>query len=142
MNTNLNNDLTPDFDSLFEFSSDNQKIEHEARMIMYRFLSEIEAVSPKKRGLKKFLAESIGKSSSFITQLFNGDKLINLVTIAKFQKALNIKFDIRAKYLEDAVLVAHTCVSASKPTLAVSNTAENIEIPLKVAYKREHEEVA
>ena len=96
MNTNFNKEVTPDFSSIFDFSSDKKEINHEARMIMYRFLSEIERTSPPKRGLKKKLSQSINRSSSYITQLFNGDKIVNLITLAKFQKSLGIKFKITA----------------------------------------------
>jgi hypothetical protein len=88
--------INPEFADLFGFSSEKAEIEHEARMIMFRFLSEMERVAQPKRGLKKRLAAGIGKSSSFITQLFNGDKYVNLITLAKFQKLLGIKFKIIA----------------------------------------------
>lgn len=99
MTMNLKDEIK-DFNSIFEFASEKEATEHEARMIMYRFLSEIERKSPLKRGLKKHLSKSINKSSSFVTQLFNGDKIVNLVTLAKFQKVLGIKFKITA-YSED-----------------------------------------
>jgi len=38
----------------------------------------------------------IGTSASYITQLFRGNKIINLETIAKFQKIFDIKFEIKA----------------------------------------------
>jgi len=90
-----NEDMAPGFDSLFNLSSEEEE-KHEARMIMYRFLSEMERVSGQKRGLKTKLAGSVGKSKSFITQLFNGDKLVSLSMLARFQKALGIKFKITA----------------------------------------------
>ena len=95
MKSNNGNSI-PEIDDLFEFSSEKAEDQHEARMIMFRFLSEIERFSDEKRGFKKKLAKSIKKSSSYITQLFNGDKLVNLITLAKFQKQLGIKFKITA----------------------------------------------
>lgn len=95
MNSNMKNN-EPDFNSLFESLSSEDMDKHEARMIMYRFLSEIERVYGKKRGLKSLLAQSVGKSKSFITQLFNGDKIVSLSMLAKFQRALGIKFKIIA----------------------------------------------
>jgi hypothetical protein len=93
--------INPEFNDLFEFSSNSDEIRHEAKMIMFRFLSEIEKTyGVEKRGLKSTLANSIKKSASFITQIFNGDKIVNLITLAKFQKALKIKFKITA-YAED-----------------------------------------
>jgi len=112
MNTKLQNNKNgePDFHSFFEFDSKTEETKHDARMIMYRFLSELERiVPPPKRGVKKMLAESIGKSQSYITQLFNGDKLINLITLAKFEKALKIKFKITAypesEYYSDKAMI-------------------------------------
>lgn len=97
MNSNKKNELIdPEFAHLFEFSSEENELQHEARMIMYRFLSEIERLEGQERGLKTKLARAIKKTQSYITQLFNGDKLVNLLTLAKFQKALGIKFKITA----------------------------------------------
>lgn len=99
MNTNLKNQESNEFDSFFELSEQDDT-RQEARMIMYRFLSEIESIMPEKKGIKTKLAEATGLSKSFITQLFNGDKFVNMLTLAKFQKALKIKFHIKA-YSED-----------------------------------------
>ena len=61
---------------------------------MYRFLSEVEILTEERKMTKKELAEKIGTSASYITQLYRGNKLLNLATIAKFQKALGITFNI------------------------------------------------
>lgn len=69
--------------------------EFETRMIMYRFLSIVDEKMEELDMSKKDLAELIGTSASYITQLFNGNKIVNLPTLAKFQKALDIKFKVR-----------------------------------------------
>jgi len=81
---------------LFSFKSKEEEIEHEARMIMFRFLSEIEKLNgkPMKR---KDLAKALETSPSYITQLFRGDKLINLTMLARIQDVFNITFEIKAK---------------------------------------------
>jgi len=89
--------INPEFDSLFSFDSENEELEHEAKMIMYKFLSELEKINENEKIVKKDLAEAINVSPSYITQLFNGARLINLLTIAKIQKAYNISFEIIAK---------------------------------------------
>ena len=50
--------------------------------------------------LKKDLAQKIGTSPSYISQLFNGDRLLNMVTFAKMLKALDLQIDVagRSKY--------------------------------------------
>lgn len=42
----------------------------------------------------KTLAALIGTSPGYITQLFNNTRTLNLVTIAKIEQALNIKFEV------------------------------------------------
>lgn len=73
-----------------------EDFEHDARMIMYRFLSEVERITDEEKISRKSLAGMIGTSASYITQLFRGNKLINMLTLAKIQKKLNIKFEIKA----------------------------------------------
>jgi transcriptional regulator with XRE-family HTH domain len=88
--------IEDEFKHLFEFKNDYDEIEHEASMLMFKFLSEIEIVN-NNRFSKKELGKLIGTSPSYITQLFRGDKLINMLTLAKFQKALGIEFDVIAR---------------------------------------------
>jgi transcriptional regulator with XRE-family HTH domain len=61
---------------------------------MFRFLDIVERKREKRGWSRKELAKKVGTSASYITQLMRGDKLINMLTLAKMQKALNIKFDI------------------------------------------------
>lgn len=79
-----------------KFSNESYDNKHETQMVSYRFLSEIERISDEKNLNRKELAKAIGTSASFITQLFRGVKIINIETIAKFQKALDVIFEIKA----------------------------------------------
>jgi transcriptional regulator with XRE-family HTH domain len=45
----------------------------------------------------KELASKLGVSPSYITQLFNGDKLLNFTMLAKLQRVFNVTFEIKAK---------------------------------------------
>lgn len=89
--------ISKEFEDIFTFDSEEEEIMHDAQMLMYKFLEEIEksyANGPKFK--KKYLADALGKSQSFISQLYSGDKLISLPLLAKIQKALNINFEIKA----------------------------------------------
>lgn len=88
--------INPEYESLFAFESEKEKIEHNAQMISYRILSEVEKICEIKKLKKKDLAVGIGSSQSFITQLFRGNKSINTQIMAKFEDFLDISFDIRA----------------------------------------------
>jgi len=97
MNMKLKNNVNPDFNDLFSFNSKEEEIDYEAKVLMFHFLDRIQAKAEELGLNRKQLAEKIGTSASYITQLFRGDKLINLSTIAKFQKELGVKFTISMK---------------------------------------------
>ncbi len=85
------------FSDMYDSIDESDKLLLETRILMYRFLSEIEKIGVE-RGLNhKDLAKLIGTSPSYITQLFRGKKIINLNTLVKFQKALGFKFRIEAE---------------------------------------------
>lgn len=64
-------------------------------MLMANYLSEIERLLGEKSLNRKELAIQIGTSPSYLTQVFRGDKPLNFKTLAKIQKALNIRFEIQ-----------------------------------------------
>lgn len=88
--------INPEFEDLLSFDSEKEELEHDAKAIMFRFLSSFSKMvdEPVK---KKEIAEAINTSPSYITQLFKGDKLINLITLAKLEKAFDFTFEIQAK---------------------------------------------
>ncbi len=97
MNTPLKNkkDIQQAFNKALKTGSTEDKVELETLVLSAKFLSEIERIRQEQGILKKELAEMIGTSPSHITQLFRGDKTINLKTIAKLQIALGVSFDIK-----------------------------------------------
>ena len=106
----------------------NQKgdINHETRMIMYRFLSEIEYVIEEKGLKRKDIAKMIGTSPSYITQLYRGTKILNLETIAKFQQALDAKFKI--ELLENNKLILGNSDSFYKLTITSFGDSEAVDV--------------
>lgn len=98
MTTKLKNlIINPEFESLFAFNSDEEKIEHDAQMISYRILSEIERICDQNKIKKKDLAQLTGTSKSYITQLFNGSKSVNTNIMAKFENIFDATFEVRIK---------------------------------------------
>ena len=96
MNWNTKIEIKDAFESAFSSVDAKEDLEHNARMIMYRFLSEVERISEEKKLNRKQLAALIGTSASYITQLFRGNKLVNMETIAKFQLLFDVTFEIKA----------------------------------------------
>lgn len=93
----LMKDIENSFNELFEFENKNDLAEVNAHVLASKFLSEILDASEKNNLNRKQLADKIGTSASYLTQLFRGNKLINLTTIAKLGNELNIEFDISIK---------------------------------------------
>lgn len=86
--------IAPEFIELFEFKSYEDEIEHMAKMIGFRILSEVEKVCEERNISHKHLAELVGVTPSYISQVFSGDKFLNMLLAAKFEKALDITFKI------------------------------------------------
>lgn len=81
------------FDSLLEnFEND---YENEAKIIASKILSEISEITKKKDLNRKKIADLIGTSASYLTQLYRGNKILNLVTLAKLKKKLNLNIEIK-----------------------------------------------
>ena len=101
MNTKSSNsahgEIETAFKTILSFDNEQDQLELEAKIIMAKFLEKIQEIAAQKGLKKKDLALKIGTSASYITQLYRGHKLLNLMTLAKFQRVLDIEFDIAIK---------------------------------------------
>src|SRR5690606_9642448 len=84
------------FDAFFAFKDEKAEEKHEAAMVSLGLVSEIYKVMDGLGLNKKEFAEKIGKSPSYVTQLFNGTKLINCPTLALIQRKLGVQFQTKA----------------------------------------------
>ena len=92
-----NSEIQETFDNLFDQLSDQDRLENDANLLMFRFLSIIEDKCEVLGLNRKQLAQRVGISPSYISQLYQGDKLVNMITLAKFQKVLDLEFEIVEK---------------------------------------------
>lgn len=96
MNTkklNSTEEIRKEFQKLFKKSPEEQ-VEHRAQMLSYIFLSLAQNAMDQKGWTRKKLAQEIGTSASYLTQLFRGDRLLNFKTVARIEAALGIRFDV------------------------------------------------
>jgi transcriptional regulator with XRE-family HTH domain len=91
MNTKLKNE----FKKAIQFSNQEDKTEHDSKILMFKFLSIIEDEMALRNMSKKELANQLNTSPSYITQLFRGTKTINLIKLAQLQNLFNIEFEIQ-----------------------------------------------
>jgi transcriptional regulator with XRE-family HTH domain len=118
----LSNRVTAEksFQDLSESIGDSDKIMIETRLLMYRFLSEIDKITSERGINRKELAKLAGTSASYITQLYQGKKIINLQMIARIKKALDIDFKI------EVVLAERKSKSdvTERPVIKIARTAQ------------------
>ena len=84
-------------DSAFEnlFESYENDYENEAKIIASKILSGISVIADKKDLKRKNIADLIGTSASYLTQLYRGNKILNLVTLAKLKNKLDFNIEIK-----------------------------------------------
>ena len=103
MSTKLNKaQVNPEFRPLFSFATGEEKIRHQSEMISLRILSEVERICEERKWKKKDLAEKVGTSRSYITQLFRGSRQVNTYIMAKFEDALDFTFEIKIRPDEES----------------------------------------
>lgn len=90
-------EIKKQFEELLTFKSEEDRIELEAKELVFDFLGEIDKAMERNNISKKELAKLIGTSASYITQLFRGDRNPNFLNIAKMKNALNLDFEIKLK---------------------------------------------
>jgi transcriptional regulator with XRE-family HTH domain len=84
------------FGELLNSFSDEELLEMEALAIGQSYLSEAQRIMDDRPMLRKDLAERMGVSASFLTQLFRGDRPLSDKHKALLQRALGIRFEVKA----------------------------------------------
>lgn len=92
--TNMKQSTFQGFRNLFTKRSKEERIEDRKQLLSFKFMSELEKIMEAQEINKKTLAETLGTSASFITQLFRGQKVVNLKLLAQLEEAFDIDFVI------------------------------------------------
>ncbi len=119
------------FKTILSFDNEQDQLELEAKLIMAKFLEKIQEIATQKGLKKKDLAQKIGTSASYITQLYRGHKLLNLMTLAKLQRALNIEFDVAIKGSNQIINPINEEISGAylKPRYASEKSGKFSKLP-------------
>ena len=97
MSMNSNGSIEKKFKTLLKIKNDNEKIQLKAEMLHLDIMNEISQLMEKKSISKTQLADKLNVSKSYITQLFTGDKLINLKLLSQIQVIFDVSFTIQPK---------------------------------------------
>ena len=130
-----NEEIKNSFDRLINQMTEREKLENQANMLMFRFLSHVEFRCMQLGWNRKQLAQNTGTSASYITQLFRGDKMVNLITLAKFQKVLGIEFEITAKQVSSDPAEMRKISNPGTGSITEKPVPENIAGEPSSAYK-------
>jgi len=95
--------VNPEFDFLFSSANHEEEIEKIADRISSRIVNEIELLCAERNLRQRELAEGLNTSASYITQLFRGDKRINLVFLAKIEDYFKVTFDVCPRSIMDGL---------------------------------------
>ena len=91
-----NDEIEALFEQLDSNKTEEELIAEDSYGLQASFLSEIERLSRQHGFNRKELAAKIKTSPSYLTQVFRGDKPLNFLTLAKINRALDIRFDVKA----------------------------------------------
>ncbi|MCF6270995.1 MAG: helix-turn-helix domain-containing protein [Melioribacteraceae bacterium] len=75
-----------------KFKNEDDRIDVKASFIQLEILDEVKEIMKAKNLSRKDLAKKMGRTPSFVSQLFSGDKSLNLKMIAKLQEIFDAKF--------------------------------------------------
>ena len=84
--------MIEELETLFSCEDEKERIEIKASFIQLDILDEVKKIMKEKNINRTELAKKLNKSASFISQLFSGDKQLNLKMIAQFQEIFDAKF--------------------------------------------------
>jgi|AACY02.3.fsa_nt_gi Predicted transcription factor, homolog of eukaryotic MBF1 len=98
------NSFKQKLEALLDFADDQERVEQEADFMAMQFLSRIDKEMARRGITKKELAQKVGTSPAFITQLFRGDRKPNWSMLAKMKFALDIDFVVCTKLEQEELL--------------------------------------
>gem|GEM_PF-7056670 len=83
--------------TLLKFENHHAKIEHEAYLLGFQFISEINKNRELRGWTLETLAEEADIPADYLTAVFQGEMPLDLASVATLQRALNLSFSIVAQ---------------------------------------------
>lgn len=81
---------------MLEFKSSKEKAKLEEELLSLKFIATIEELLEQNDVNRSDLANILDSSKSYVSQVFSGDKMLNIRILARIQRALNVSFKLYA----------------------------------------------
>ncbi|HEX2866932.1 MAG TPA: helix-turn-helix domain-containing protein [Ignavibacteriales bacterium] len=88
-------------EDLLSFENSAEVEEFDEIVFHLRVMNEIKDVLKKKNWNKKKLADELGTTQSYISQLFSANKLVNTKLIGKLERVLKIRFNVEVEEIPE-----------------------------------------
>lgn len=113
---------------VFSFENEEDAIQFEAEMIHLDLMNEISKLMDSRKMNKAELSKSLGTTKGYVTQLFSGDRLLNLKTLAKIQQIFNVR--IKLQFVEKP----KSKKAENKPEISVRKTGQKSSRTQQIKY--------
>ena len=128
-----------EWDNLFNEISYEDRVSSLADVLALQFLGLVDRKMELEKISKKELAEKIGTSASFITQLFRGDKKPSWNILAKMSMELGLDFKVMTNELlqekvQEELIAYHQRWSKTQEYLKLKNQVTNPQTVMAVSY--------
>ncbi|GMQ24796.1 hypothetical protein Aoki45_14780 [Algoriphagus sp. oki45] len=140
----MTDSIKKEWEDLFNESSYEDRVASLADVLALQFLGLVDRKMEMEKISKKQLAEKIGTSAAFITQLFRGDRKPNWNTLAKMSLELDLDFKIMSEELfqakvQEELIDYHKRWSKTQEYLKLKEQVTNPQLVMAVSQAGEDE---
>jgi transcriptional regulator with XRE-family HTH domain len=138
----MKDSIKNEWDTLFDSMSQEDQIAFKADLLAMQFLGLVDKKMEDLDLTKKELAQKIGTSASFITQLFRGDRKPNWNILAKMSMELGLDFKVMTEEhiqdrLNEELMTYHQRWAKTQEYLKLKKQVTNPQIVMAVNFAGE-----
>ncbi|MGY6523481.1 MAG: helix-turn-helix domain-containing protein [Mongoliitalea sp.] len=135
----MTNSIKQEWDALFNSISQEDLIASKANVLAMQFLGLVDQKMEEQNISKKVLAQKIGTSASFITQMFRGDRKPNWNILAKMSMELGLEFKVMTEEkinerVSEELMAYHQRWTKSQEYLKLKDQVTNPQIVMAVSH--------
>ena len=140
----MKNSIKKEWEDLFNETSYEDQVSSLADVLALQFLGLVDRKMEMERISKKELAEKIGTSASFITQLFRGDRKPNWNILAKMSLELGLDFKVMSEELfqekvQEELIAYHKRWSKTQEYFKLKEQVTHPQLVMAVSQTKEDE---